>query len=65
VTLASIAAGGSYWPTYLLQLAPATVLGTALAARASGRQRNLERVCVPAASSAAVAPDRRRANRAR
>jgi hypothetical protein len=55
VDVLSIAAGGGYWPTYLLQLAPATVLGTALTATAPGRRRDMERVCVAAASSAVIA----------
>jgi hypothetical protein len=50
----SIVAGGSYWPDYLLQLAPATVLGTALMAAAPGGRRALEWVCVAAACSAVV-----------
>ena len=53
--LLSITSGGGYWPTYLLQLAPAIVLGTALTATAPGRRRDMERICVAAATSAVVA----------
>lgn len=49
-----IAAGGSYWPHYLLQLAPATVLGTVLMATGA-RRRTVQTMCVGAACSAVVA----------
>jgi hypothetical protein len=49
--VAAVVAGGNYWPSYLLQLAPATVLGTALASDPP-HERWLRPLCLAAAGTA-------------
>jgi 4-amino-4-deoxy-L-arabinose transferase-like glycosyltransferase len=53
--LAAITAGGSYWPPYLLQLAPATVLAAAAIAPAAAWMRAAGRVVVSAAAVTTIA----------
>jgi hypothetical protein len=53
--VAAVVAGGSYWPSYLVQLAPATVLGTALLASDPPHERWLRPVCLAAAGTAVAA----------
>jgi 4-amino-4-deoxy-L-arabinose transferase-like glycosyltransferase len=53
--VAAITAGGSYWPPYLLQLAPATVLAAGAIAPAAAWMRAAGRVVVSAAALGTIA----------